>query len=60
MYKGIQNPQAFLQNAIMQRNPQIAEVMNYIQQNGGDAQAAFYKYAQDNGVNPQDILNMLK
>jgi hypothetical protein len=41
-------------------NPQYQQVMNYIQQNGGDPQAAFYKMAQERGVNPDDILSQLR
>jgi hypothetical protein len=34
--------------------------MNYINQNGGDPKQAFYAMAREKGVNPDEILNMLK
>ena len=57
--KSAQNPQQMLNNMMMQ-NPQYQQVMNYINQNGGDAKTAFYKMAQEKGVNPNDIINALK
>ena len=41
-------------------NPQIQQVMQYVQQNGGDAKQAFYNLAQQRGVDPNSILNQLK
>lgn len=41
---------------IMNRNPQMKQVMDYIQSNGGDAKAAFYKKAQEMGVDPEEVL----
>lgn len=41
---------------IMNRNPQMKQVMEYIQSNGGDAKAAFYKKAQEMGVDPEEVL----
>ena len=57
--KSAQNPQQMLNNMMMQ-NPQYKQVMDYINQNGGDAKTAFYKMAQEKGVNPNDIINALK
>lgn len=53
------NPQVLLNNMMMQ-NPQMQQVMSYINQNGGNAQQAFYKLAQEKGVNPDEILKLLK
>lgn len=52
------NPQMML-NQMMSQNPQIKQVMDYIQQNGGDAKSAFYKMAQEKGVDPNEILSQL-
>lgn len=41
-------------------NPQMQQALQLVQQSGGDAKAAFYKLAQQNGVDPQQILAMLK
>ena len=57
--KSAQNPQMMLNNMMMQ-NPNYKQVMDYINQNGGDAKTAFYKMAQEKGINPNDIINALK
>ena len=59
MLKGSSNPMQMLQT-MSQTNPQIKQVFDYVQQNGGDAKSAFYKLAEQNGVDPNNILNMLK
>ena len=41
-------------------NPQMQQVMQVIQQNGGDARAAFYNMAQQLGKDPNVILNQLR
>ena len=50
------NPQAMI-NQMVSQNPQINQIIN---QYGGDPKTAFYKYAEANGVDPNDILNMMK
>lgn len=50
------NPQAMI-NQMLSQNPQVNQI---IQQYGGDPKTAFYKYAEANGVNPDDILQMMK
>ena len=50
------NPQALI-NQMASQNPQLQQI---IQQYGGDPKTAFYKYAEANGVNPDDILRMMK
>lgn len=59
MLRSSNNPQALLQNMI-QQNPQMKNVMDIIQQNGGDPKTAFYNLANQRGVNPDEILEMLK
>ena len=59
LVKSAENPQAML-NQVMMNNPTYGKVMNYIQQNGGDPKAAFYKMAKERGVNPDDILSQLR
>ena len=53
------NPQILL-NQMMANNPQMRQVMDYVNSNGGDAKALFYKKAEEMGVNPDDILSQLK
>ena len=54
-----QNPQMAMQQLI-QNNPQMKQVMDYVNANGGNPKDAFYKLAEEKGVNPDDILGMLK
>lgn len=53
------NPNAILQK-LASTNPNVAKAMNLIQQNGGSAQQAFYAEAKRMGINPNQILSMLK
>ena len=59
MVKAARNPQAMMQ-MMAQQNTQINRVMQFVQQNGGDPKATFYKLAEQQGINPDEILNMLK
>lgn len=56
MFKSASNPNALVSQMLSQ-NPQIRQIIN---QYGGDPKTAFYKYAEVNGINPDDVLNMLK
>ena len=58
MARNAGNPQAML-SQMMKNNPNYNQAMKIIEENGGDAKAAFYNLAQQNGVNPDDILSML-
>lgn len=57
--KASQNPQAML-NQMVNSNPQMKQVMEFINKSGGDPKKAFYTLAEQNGVDPQQILNMLQ
>ena len=59
MVKAAKNPQAMMQ-MMAQQDPQISQVMNFVQQNGGDPKTAFYKLAEQRGVNPDEVLQMLR
>ena len=59
MIKSSGNPQMML-NQMMMNNPRMKEVMDIVQQYGGDPMKAFYAIAEQKGVDPNDILNMLK
>lgn len=54
-----QNPALALQQMAGQ-NPQLQQAMQLVQQSGGDAKAAFNKLCQERGIDPQQILGMLK
>ena len=57
--KTAQNPQMMLQQ-MAQKNPMLQQAMQYVNQNGGDARTAFYKLAQERGVDPETILQQLR
>lgn len=59
MVRASGNPQAML-NQLVTQNPQFRQVMDIIQQHGGDPMAAFRAVAEQKGVNPDEILNMLR
>ena len=54
--KSSNNPQAMI-NQMLSQNPQINQIIN---QYGGDPKTAFYKYAEANGIDPNEILQMMK
>ena len=56
--KAAGNPQMML-NQMLAQNPQYKQVIDYVNANGGDAKSAFYKMANEKGVNPDDILRQL-
>ena len=57
--KNSSNPRAMMEQLLV-NNPNFQNVMNYINQNGGDAKTAFYNLAAQKGVDPNSILNQLK
>ena len=44
----------------IQNSPEGQQAMAYVQQNGGSAKDAFYRLAQQQGVDPESILAMLR
>lgn len=59
MVKAAQNPQAAV-SQLAQSNPQMQQVMNVVNQNGGNAKQAFYNLCQQRGVDPNSILSQLQ
>ena len=57
--KSANNPMSMMQQ-IASMDPRMQQVMKVIQDNGGDAKTAFYRVAEQKGVNPDDILNVVK
>lgn len=53
------NPQYAL-NQLLMSNPQLKSVVEFIKQGGQSPEATFYALAKQQGVNPEEILNMLK
>ena len=56
MIKSCGNPQMMV-TQMASSNPQIRQI---IDQYGGDPQTAFYKYAEANGVDAEEILKMMR
>lgn len=52
------NPQMMFQQMVSQ-NPKLQQVIKYVQDSGGDAKSAFYKMANEQGIDPNTILNQL-
>ena len=58
MVKMAQNPQAML-NQMVVNNPQLKQVMDVVNQYGGDPNKALNAVAEQMGINPNEIMNML-
>lgn len=59
MVRNSNNPTLMLQS-LAQSNPQVKGVMDLVQQYGGDPRTAFYELAKQKGIDPNQILGMLK
>ena len=59
MIRNAGNPQAMMAQ-MMQNNPQYAQVMQLVQENGGDAKKAFYTLADQLGIDGDTIVQALK
>ena len=56
--KGAQNKDAMLQ-AAAQKNPQLGQVLSFINKNGGDAKQLYYAMCQQQNKDPNIIINQL-
>ncbi len=45
---------------LAQNNPNVANAMSLIRQYGGDPQKAFYEEAKKRGIDPNQIIGMLR
>ena len=59
MVGGAQDPNMMIRQ-LVNTNPQMKQVMEVINNAGGDPRRAFYELAQQKGVDPQEILDMMK
>ena len=59
MAQAARNPQAAIQQ-MMQSDPRISKVLDYINQQGGNAEAAFYAKARELGKDPNMAINQTK
>lgn len=58
--KSAGNPQALMQQMLQQRSPQLAQAMDLVKQHGGDAQAAFRELAEQKGISPGEIEELMR
>ena len=59
MVRSAGNPQSML-NQLAMNNPQLRQVMDIVQRHGGDPVAAFRAEAEARGVDPDEIMGMLR
>ena len=59
MVKTAQDPQAML-NQLAMNNPNMKKAMDTVNQYGGDSMKAFQETAKQMGIDPNEIMNMLK
>ena len=59
MLRGTSDPMATLKS-MSQNNSYIKQAFDYVDQNGGDIQSAFYKLAEQRGVDPNQIMSLLR
>ena len=59
MVKSARNPEAALMN-MMGNNPQMQQVMKIVKDHNGDPMQAFRKMAEENGLDPDEILSMIR
>lgn len=56
--KASRNPQAALEG-MMANNPQLQQVKQIVDRKGGDPMKAFRDMAEENGLDPDEILSMI-
>ena len=56
--KMARDPQAAL-SGMIGNNPHLQQVMNVVRQHGNDPMRAFREMAEENGLDPDEILSML-
>ena len=59
MVRSASNPGAMI-TQLMQNNPQMRQVMDLVKASGNDPKAAFYRLAEQKGIDPNSILEQLK
>lgn len=59
MLRSANNPQAMIQS-MAQSNPQMKQAIEIVNKYGGDPKTAFYKLAEEKGVDPEQVLSMIR
>lgn len=58
--KSIGSPEKVMEMLLQNQNPALAKAMDYIKQNGGDAESACKKLLQENGIDPAEVMKLIK
>ena len=58
-FRAMRDPNSALA-MLARQNPQYMQVQQLIAQSGGDARAAFYKLAQERGIDPAQVLSAFR
>lgn len=56
MFNSIKNPQAMLQQMIANNDPKITQIMNMVNQNGGDPQKLARQMLSQRGINADQLI----
>ena len=59
MLRNSNNPMQLIQN-MAKRNPRVQQIMNLVNMSGKSPKDLFYQMAQQQGVDPNQILNMFR
>ena len=59
MFRTAQNPQAMF-NQMMANNPHYKQAVDFVNQNGGDPKKAFYSLAEQQGIDPNEVMRMFR
>lgn len=57
--RSAKDPQALMQQMMMQRNPNMQRAMQYVREHGNDPKAAFENLARERGFDPDEIMKNL-
>ena len=57
--KAAKDPQALMQQMMMQRNPNMQKAMQYVREHGNDPKAAFENLAREKGFDPEELMKNL-
>lgn len=58
--QSIGDPAKITEMLLARKNPALAKAMEYIKQNGGDPKTACEKILQENGIDPAEVMNLIK
>lgn len=57
--RALKDPKAGMQMLMQQRNPGMAQAIDYIKQHGNDPRAAFEALARERGLDPAEIAKQI-